>query len=103
MKNRIKVLAFADNDAAKHGTKVGGIPVISPESLQTESFDGVVITSMYVEQIHTQLIDLGIPGEKIHVYGSGFRDTRPIFPWDAVLFLIFSVVSLIVTLIFLAF
>ncbi|MDO8835137.1 MAG: hypothetical protein Q7V01_06050 [Vicinamibacterales bacterium] len=85
LRRRVRIVAFADNDPAKQGTRFHGVPVIAPASIPGRAFDGVVITSLYSQQICTQLAGLGVPAEVIHVYGSHSSGQRPAFPWDAVL------------------
>lgn len=61
----VKVVAFADNDARKHGTLVHGLPVLSAEELVSSSIDGVVLASMFAADIRTQLLSLGLAHERI--------------------------------------
>lgn len=61
----LDVLAFADNDPAKQGTDVNGVPVILPDAIEGMSYDLVVITTGWWKSISTQLQALGVPSEKI--------------------------------------
>lgn len=64
----IKVLAFADNDSAKHGSSFMGYPVIAPTDISSYDIDNVIITSQWIDQIHSQLTnDLRIPKAKVIV------------------------------------
>lgn len=61
---------FVDNDSSKWGTKLLGINIESPSFLSTLDFndlDKIVITSGYIKSIFPQLIEIGIPQEKIIV------------------------------------
>lgn len=87
-----EVIAFADNDVRKQGDKVLGVPVIRPERIVDADYDQVVITSTSSGQILDQLLELGVPEQRIRVAGSGERMLAQRFPWDAVLFLMFMLV-----------
>jgi GT2 family glycosyltransferase/Tfp pilus assembly protein PilF/glycosyltransferase involved in cell wall biosynthesis len=65
-----QVVAFADNDKAKHGKVVCGLRVLAPEELLTATFDYVVISSIYHEAIAAQLRMLGIHPQKIKLMPS---------------------------------
>jgi FkbM family methyltransferase len=55
-----KVLYFVDNNPAKHGTKIGGITVVSPEQLKSLAPDIVFIAARHaVVPISKQLTNLG--------------------------------------------
>jgi lipopolysaccharide cholinephosphotransferase len=51
----VDVVAFADNDSAKHGTTFFGYPIIAPTDIATYHVDSIVITSQWVDQIFNQL------------------------------------------------
>ncbi|MDM7947735.1 MAG: hypothetical protein QUV20_15520 [Oceanibaculum nanhaiense] len=60
------LVAFADSDTAKQGTVLDGLPVVALESLPAESYDVVIIASMYAEEIAAQLTGaLGLPESRI--------------------------------------
>lgn len=61
-----KVLAVLDNDRKKQGTMWDGYPVIPPEEVVGLPYDAVVILSFYVTEMKKQLIDLGVPENKIY-------------------------------------
>lgn len=62
----VDVIAFADNDSAKHGMTLMGRRVIAPTDIVSLDFDSIVITSQWADQISNQLTsDLGIAGSKI--------------------------------------
>lgn len=60
-----RVLAFADNDAKKHGTVVAGLPVIDPAGLPTTKCDCILIGSSYTGPITKQLVAMGVPSSRI--------------------------------------
>jgi FlaA1/EpsC-like NDP-sugar epimerase len=60
-----KVVAFLDNDRAKHGTRVLGVPVCDPAQFRFDDVDQVLIASMYLDQILVQLLALGVPSSTI--------------------------------------
>ncbi|MBH3359491.1 nucleoside-diphosphate sugar epimerase/dehydratase [Pseudomonas guariconensis] len=62
---QLKVIAFADNDPAKHETFVGEVPVVHPEALLSLEYDLVVISTGWWESITAQLHSLGVEVDKI--------------------------------------
>lgn len=65
---KANVIAFCDNSENKIGTKLEGLPIISPSSLCERNFDQILIASEFFEQIERQLIeDCQIPPEKVVV------------------------------------
>lgn len=62
------IIAVADNDPLRWNQTLQGIPVIQPESLKELAFDQLIITSQWVDSIHSQLThQLQLPAEKIRV------------------------------------
>lgn len=63
-----EVIAFIDNDPHRQGSAVDNIPVLAPAALHELKFDLVVITSLWVDSIYSQLTQqLGIAKDKIYV------------------------------------
>ena len=61
-----RVLAFCDNDPAKHGQTLSGLPIVPPSQLPAMPFDHVVVASMFGQEIKAQLVaQFGIPESKI--------------------------------------
>ena len=65
-----RILAYADNDAGKHGQVKDGVPVLSPEELRVLPYDYVVIaTERHYFAIYQQLVqELHVSPEKIINY-----------------------------------
>lgn len=61
----LNVVAFSDNNETLWHTTVEYSYVITPNEIVNTSYDRVVILSNYYEQISTQLVDLGVPQNKI--------------------------------------
>lgn len=61
----LNVVAFADNDLAKHGTSVGRVPVVAPESITQLDFDLVLISTGWWESISAQLHALGVAADRV--------------------------------------
>ena len=60
------VLAFSDNDPAKHGSSLSGIPVLPPDRIPDFPFDLVVVASMFGREIKDQLVRrFSIPPDRI--------------------------------------
>lgn len=62
---RVEVVAVVDNDPMKHGTLFLDHRVIAPAHLASIEFDCVVVASIRFNEITKQLLDLGIPPERI--------------------------------------
>lgn len=84
----VEVLAFADNDTRKHGTRVSGVPVIAPDLIRKQPFDLLLISSTSINDINEQVLALGIAKDSIVVLGDAQAAASGEFPWDAVLFLV---------------
>ena len=65
-----KAIAFVDNDEKKAGLKVKGLPVIGPDAIAEFEFDKILIASMHYSVIFYQLVDLGIPLDRIDIADS---------------------------------
>ena len=66
VEEQYKVIGFIDNNHKRWGMAVEGYEIYSPEKLKTSGFDGVVIASLPgLNEITKQLLELGIPKEKI--------------------------------------
>ena len=63
---REDVLALLDNSPAKQNEMIDGIKVLSPDEGVRLSFDVIVILSFYVKAMRKQLVDLGVPENKIY-------------------------------------
>ena len=73
----VRVAAFADNDAARHGTLYQGLPIVGPDALLDGAFDRVVVASHAVSAIVPQLRGLGVPAERIDVFQIGPSAIEP--------------------------
>ena len=60
-----EIIAFVDSNVDKWGTYIEGIKIISPVQVMKENFNYIVITSIYINQIKEQLINLGINTKNI--------------------------------------
>lgn len=67
-KNKVKIVAFLDNDKNKHNSLFFGVKVFSPSEIHHLQFDKVIIASEFIVEIFEQLIELGIPVKKIIPY-----------------------------------
>lgn len=95
----IQVVAFTDNDPAKHGSKISGIDIVSPDMLSTLDYDLILISSSAIADIFNQLIGLGVAEEKIVVLSDAEKGA-PEFPWDAVIFLVVCILAAFALLIY---
>jgi hypothetical protein len=58
---------FADNDVRKHGTRVDGIDVRSPQDILDSPDVTVVVASIYADEIFQQLVTIGVQPQRIEV------------------------------------
>lgn len=59
------VLAFLDNAKEKQGSYLDGIVVEAPERVHQYSYDYIFLLSDYYPEMRTQLLELGVPKDKI--------------------------------------
>jgi len=76
LRPKYEVLGFLDNSEVLHGSELLGKKVYAPSSLNSLSFDRIVIASMYRNDIFKQLVDLGIEEAKIEVVDPEIMDGR---------------------------
>ena len=63
------IVAVLDNDKKKQGKEIDGYPIFAPECIVNLQYDAVVILSFYVTEMKRQLIEIGVPADKIfHFY-----------------------------------
>ncbi len=60
-----RVLAFADNDASKHGKTLCGKPIITPDEIASYPYDLIYISCESCFQVYLQLSSMGIDAKKI--------------------------------------
>lgn len=63
-----EIVAIADSDPDRHGEDIDGYPIIAPAALVEVDAELVVITARATKEIRAQLLELGIPAEKIVAY-----------------------------------
>lgn len=60
------ITALLDNAPDKQNTSLDGLPVLSPEQGVQLAYEAVVILSFYVKAMKRQLMELGVPEERIY-------------------------------------
>lgn len=70
---REDILGLVDNDETKSGTLVDGCKVYLPGEAVRLPYDCVVILSVHEEAMRGQLVELGVPDEKIYVFSQLHR------------------------------
>lgn len=65
VRKEVQIVAVVDNDEKKHGINVGSHRILSPAVVANIHYDNVVLFSTYAEQITKQLLEMGIPSDKI--------------------------------------
>lgn len=69
IKSKYNVISLIDNDFRKCGTYIDDILISSPEKINEFSYDAIIISSSYESDIFFQLIELGVPKEKVIFLG----------------------------------
>lgn len=59
------MIGFSDNNPQKHGTVFAGRPVYPPAQLPKMECDQILLATMWHREVRQQLLDYGIPGERI--------------------------------------
>ena len=63
-----EIVAFSDNNPAKHHQSFFGVPIIPPEDIARHEYDMIIIASTFHPDIKAGLIlEQGIPAEKIDI------------------------------------
>jgi O-methyltransferase len=70
--DHVEVVCLCDNDPNKHGKVASGHHILAPDVLETSVYDFVVITTRSGDVIRRQLVDRGVPREKILLFYSNF-------------------------------
>lgn len=65
--------ALIDNDKCKQGKQIDGHEVIAPETAAEREFDCIVILSVHEASMRQQLVELGIPEERIYKFSELHR------------------------------
>ncbi|WP_188151685.1 hypothetical protein [Teredinibacter waterburyi] len=97
------LVAIADNDPSKNGSFLEGVPIISAAEIPSLEYDYVMISSTSLAVIRRQLLELNIPNERIKDYDDQTIRIRERFPWDALILLAATGVTIVAGLIFATF
>ena len=65
LRDGVEIVNLIDNNAAKIGTYIDGIKVVSPKELQSIDYEYICLLSVYEEDMRNQLIDMGIKRDVI--------------------------------------
>ena len=66
---KVKIIAYIDNDKTKQGNYFDDKLIISPSEINNYDYDFIIITSIFSQEIESQLLQLDIPKYKIFPYG----------------------------------
>lgn len=67
LREECSVVCILDNDTAKHGSTMDGIPVCGPDRALEPETDQILIASYYSSEIFEQLLEMGVDVQKIEV------------------------------------
>lgn len=70
----IDIVAICDNDSRIHGNQINGISIVSPSDLIHYTYDKIVVTPIFFDDIKKQLMDIGIEIDKIEPYRKNYKD-----------------------------
>ena len=86
LRKRFEIVGFLDNSASLQGSKLLGLPVMSPNALESLDYDLIEIASMYRDDIYYQLVDLGVDEDRIEIVDPDLLDGRyAMDPWKVCL------------------
>jgi hypothetical protein len=68
----VEIIGLLDNNPKKQGTTIGGKPVHPPSAIASLEFDRIVISPRDGATIRNQLVDMGVPREKVLVFYSTY-------------------------------
>lgn len=84
---REDIEGLIDNDENKQGILIDGFQVYQPHIAVNREYDCVVILSVHEEAMHRQLVELGVPEDKIykfselHKHPDIIKKARPVCCW----------------------
>jgi FlaA1/EpsC-like NDP-sugar epimerase len=82
LRKEYDIIAFVDNDQAKHGSQLLKLPIKAPSDLAKLDYDQIYIASMYAAEITYQLRqELDVPIEKIAQVDKGVLNGDEEVPW----------------------
>lgn len=64
-REKMSIIAIADNNNERWGQYVENVLIIDPNTISLYDCDKIIITSMFLKGITSQLLNLGVPSEKI--------------------------------------
>lgn len=74
------IIAYLDNNDARWGKEIDGVPIVSPARVHEFSYDKIVLMADYVKDMWKQLASLGVPPDRILVWDQFFcMDRHGIF------------------------
>ena len=68
----VVIVGLLDNDILKQGTRVHDNTVHAPRAVAGMAFDRIVVTPRDGSAMRSQLVELGVPGEKILLFHSSY-------------------------------
>lgn len=80
------ILGLIDNDKKKSGSVIDGYPVYLPQEAVFLSYDCIVILSVHEGAMRSQLMELGVPNDRIYVYSELYKHPELIVVERAVCF-----------------
>ena len=73
MPDTLKIIGLSDNDKEKHNTTHLDFRVIPPAELKNIDFDYIIVTSKFVQEIKSGLVNLGVDSVKILGFNNSFN------------------------------
>lgn len=74
-----EVLALLDNEVSRQGKQLNGCEIVSPAKAQNYLYDRIYILTVAIDAIRNQLVELGVPQEKIYSFYDMQADFGRIF------------------------
>lgn len=67
LKDTHTIISFIDNNTELDGTKYNEVDIISVKKLKKKEFDMIAISGVWIDEMKKQLLELGVPDDKILV------------------------------------
>lgn len=74
IEKEVNVIGYIDNNPNVYGKYIEGVQIGRPEDILTATYDFIVIMSVFAFEMRCQLLELGVPKQKIKSYTEFYGD-----------------------------
>lgn len=72
----IEIVAFIDNNSKVWGNTINGIKIYNPNQIFQFQYDRILLMSLKIEEMQQQLLEMGVPSEKIWYWNLFYGDVK---------------------------